>query len=58
MQFLSVAFDGKDSEALNRRLKVREEHLKRTSVLKQIGERVWEKIEIRPFSKAKIDNQV
>jgi uncharacterized protein len=38
MQFLLIAFDGTDSEALSRRLKVREEHLKRTSVLKQTGE--------------------
>jgi hypothetical protein len=58
MQFLLVAFDGTDSEALNRRLKVTAEHLKRTSVLRQRREGVWEKIEIRPFRIAKIDNQV
>ena len=38
MQFLLVAFDGTDDEALNRRLKVREEHLKKISVLKRKGE--------------------
>ena len=38
MQFLLVAFDGTDAEAPDRRLKVREEHLKKISVLKQRGE--------------------
>jgi uncharacterized protein len=38
MQFLLVAFDGTDAEALDRRLKVREEHLKKISLLKQNGE--------------------
>jgi uncharacterized protein len=38
MQFLLVAFDGTDAEALNRRLKVREDHLKKISTLKQKGE--------------------
>ena len=38
MQYLLVAYDGSDAEALNRRLKVREDHLKKISVLKQRGE--------------------
>ena len=38
MQFLLVAFDGTDAEAPDRRLKVREEHLKKISLLKQRGE--------------------
>ena len=38
MQFLLVAFDGTDAGALERRLKVREEHLKKISLLKQNGE--------------------
>ncbi len=38
MQFLLVAFDGTDAEAPDRRLKVREEHLKKIRVLKQRGE--------------------
>jgi uncharacterized protein len=38
MQFLLLAFDGSDAEALNRRLKVREEHLKKIGILKQRGE--------------------
>ena len=38
MQFLLLAYDGTDPEALQRRLKVREEHLKRISLLKKSGE--------------------
>ena len=38
MQFLLVAYDGTDPEALQRRLSVREEHLKRISILKKAGE--------------------
>jgi uncharacterized protein len=38
MQFLLTAYDGTDSEALNRRLKVREEHLEKVSKLKKAGE--------------------
>lgn len=38
MQFLLVAYDGTDSEALERRMKVRPEHLERVAVLKQRGE--------------------
>jgi len=38
MQFLLLAYDGTDPEALQRRLNVREEHLKRISLLKNTGE--------------------
>jgi hypothetical protein len=38
MQFLLTAYDGTDSDALNRRLKVREEHLKKTAILKKNGQ--------------------
>jgi len=38
MQFLLIAFDGTDDQALERRLKVREEHLGKISFLKQRGE--------------------
>jgi uncharacterized protein YciI len=38
MQFLLIGYDGTDSEALHRRLKVREEHLEKISVLKSAGE--------------------
>ena len=38
MQFLLLAYDGTDPEALQRRLNVREEHLKRISLLKKSGE--------------------
>jgi uncharacterized protein YciI len=38
MQFLLLAYDGTDPEALQRRLNVREEHLKRVSLLKNSGE--------------------
>lgn len=38
MQFLLVALDGIDDKALERRLKVREEHLKKINVLKKNGE--------------------
>lgn len=38
MQFLLLAYDGTDPEALQRRLKVREEHLKKISVLKKADE--------------------
>ena len=37
MQFLLIAYDGTDSEALERRLKVREEHLEKTEGLKKDG---------------------
>lgn len=38
MQFLLIAYDGTDPEALNRRLKVREEHLEKIGRLKKDGE--------------------
>jgi hypothetical protein len=38
MQFLLLAYDGNDPEALQRRLNVREEHLKKISRLKMAGE--------------------
>ena len=38
MQFLLLAYDGTDPEAPQRRLKVREEHFKKISVLKKAGE--------------------
>lgn len=37
MQYLLIAYDGTDPDALNRRLNVREEHLKKTAVLKKNG---------------------
>lgn len=38
MQFLLVAFDGTDSEALDRRMKARPEHLEKIAELKKRGE--------------------
>jgi hypothetical protein len=38
MQFLLVAYDGTDSEAPERRMKVRPEHLEKIAVLKKNGE--------------------
>jgi uncharacterized protein YciI len=38
MQFLLLGFDGKDEGALERRLKVREEHLIKINMLKTRGE--------------------
>ena len=38
MQFLLLAYDGTDAGALERRMKVREEHLSRISLLKKEGE--------------------
>lgn len=38
MQFLLIAYDGTDSGALERRLKVREGHLSRIGILKKAGE--------------------
>jgi uncharacterized protein YciI len=35
MQFLLIAYDGTDPEALERRLKVREEHLEKIGILKK-----------------------
>jgi uncharacterized protein YciI len=38
MQFLLLAYDGTDSEALDRRMKARPEHLEKIAVLKKKGE--------------------
>jgi uncharacterized protein YciI len=38
MQFLLIAYDGTDPEALERRLKVREDHLSKIARLKKTGE--------------------
>jgi len=38
MQFLLLAYDGTDPDALQRRLKVRDEHLRRIRGLKKDGE--------------------
>lgn len=38
MQFLLVAYDGTDEDALERRMKARPEHLEKVSVLKKNGE--------------------
>lgn len=38
MQFLLIAYDGTDEKALERRMKVREEHLRRIAILKKKGE--------------------
>jgi uncharacterized protein YciI len=38
MQFLLIAYDGTDQEALNRRMKVRGEHLEKIEILKNAGE--------------------
>lgn len=38
MQFLLTAYDSKDAGALQRRLSVREEHLRKISLLRKTGE--------------------
>jgi uncharacterized protein YciI len=38
MQFILIAYDGTDSEALERRMKVRVEHLDKIAGLKKTGE--------------------
>lgn len=38
MQFLLIAYDGTDSDAQNRRTRVRPEHLRRIKILKENGE--------------------
>jgi len=38
MQFLLVAYDGTDPDALDRRMKVRPDHLERIAVMKKSGE--------------------
>jgi uncharacterized protein YciI len=96
MQFLLIAYDGTDTEAVKRRMKSRPEHLEKIAVVKKEGHficggailddsermigsmilyevpdrealdkllleepyiynKVWEKIEIKPFRAAKID---
>lgn len=37
MEFLIVAYDGKDAEALDRRLSVREKHLRYARLMKEKG---------------------
>jgi uncharacterized protein YciI len=96
MQFILIAFDGTDTEALDRRMKSRPEHLEKISYAKKDGKflcggailndegtmigsmilyevenrteldrlllnepyiynKVWEKIDIKPFKMAKIE---
>jgi len=38
MQFILIAYDGTDPGAMERRMKVREEHLEKVAVLKKKGE--------------------
>ncbi|MBI5009123.1 MAG: hypothetical protein HZB98_05635 [Bacteroidia bacterium] len=38
MQFILIAYDGTDQEALERRMKVRQEHLEKIEILKSRGE--------------------
>lgn len=38
MQFLLIAYDGTDKDALSRRMSVREEHLQQIRILKRSGE--------------------
>ncbi len=38
MQFILIAYDGDDPEALDRRMKVRQNHLDKIEVLKKAGE--------------------
>ena len=96
MQFLLIAYDSTDPEALDRRMKIRPEHLEKISVVKKAGHflcggailddsgrmigsmilydvedrealdkllldepyiynKIWERIEIKPFRAAKIE---
>jgi len=41
MQFIIVAYDGKDDEALNRRMSVREQHLENVKIRKKAGEHLY-----------------
>jgi hypothetical protein len=41
MQFLLVAYDGTDPGAMERRMKVREEHLEKAGLLKRSGEMLF-----------------
>lgn len=38
MQFLLIAYDGTDSDAQERRMKVREDHLRKLGILRKIGQ--------------------
>lgn len=38
MQFILIGYDGTDPEALNRRMRVREDHLEKIEILKNKGE--------------------
>jgi uncharacterized protein YciI len=38
MQFILIAYDGEDPAALERRMRVREEHFRRIEILKRSGE--------------------
>ena len=41
MQFLLIAYDGTDKDALSRRMSAREEHLQKIRVLKKSGEFIF-----------------
>jgi uncharacterized protein YciI len=41
MQFVLIAYDGEDDGALERRMKAREEHLKKIDILKSRGEFIF-----------------
>ena len=41
MQFILTGYDGTDTEAINRRMAVREEHLSNVRKLKKSGNFIW-----------------
>jgi uncharacterized protein len=41
MQFILIAYDGTDKDALKRRMKVREQHLKGAKDLRETGNLIW-----------------
>lgn len=41
MQFILIAYDGTEAEALDRRMKVRQEHLDKIEILKKSGEFIF-----------------
>ncbi|HNR43201.1 MAG TPA: YciI family protein [Bacteroidales bacterium] len=41
MQFLLVAYDGNDPDALERRMRIRQEHLGKIAILKKTGEMLF-----------------
>jgi uncharacterized protein YciI len=41
MQFILIAYDGEDPEALDRRLRVRPDHLNKIEILKESGEYIF-----------------